>query len=72
MLIKPMTNFKMTIRADYAVFPCNPLSLPIKPIVYLLGRRIRSLDRSLPFPLMSGTQNKANFPLHHTGLYIGF
>ena len=72
MLIKPMTNFKMTIRADCAVFPCNPLSLAVKAIVHLLGRRIWSLDRSLPFPLMAGIQNKANFPLHQPGLYIGF
>jgi len=28
MLIRPLTNFKMTVRADSAVSACSPLPLP--------------------------------------------
>ena len=52
MLVRPpMTNFKMTIRADCAVSACSPLSPSIKALAHWLSvEGSRPLDKSLPFP----------------------
>ena len=77
MLIRPpMTNFKMTVRADYAVSTCNLLLPPIKALAHWLSvAGSRPLDRSLPsaaHPQDAGLQNKANFPFHQLASFFFF
>ena len=44
MLVRPlMTNFKMTVKSDYAISACSPLPQPIKALAHGL-----SLERSWP------------------------
>ena len=74
----PMTNFKMTVRADCAVSACSPLTVSIKTFAPWLSGPPLSKGVSLwtgvhpPPTLVAGIQNKANFPFHQPGLFIGF
>ena len=68
----PMTDFKMTYRAECAVSACSSLPLCIKtppphPANCLWGMGCEPLDRSLasPHPI----QNKANFRFYQPGLF---
>ena len=67
----PMTNFKMTVRADCVVSVYNPL-LSIKalaPWLSLVGEGGGSVRLWTGVP---GIQNKANFPLHQPHIFITF
>ena len=70
----PMTNLKMTVRADCAVSACSPLLLSIKALAPLVvNGRSQPLDRCSPFPSFPLVcWNKANFPFYQPGLFIGF
>ena len=64
-VVRPqMTNFKMTVRADYSAFTCSPLPQPIKLLSTDCSDRRESAFRqvSLSHPKVPGIQNKANFP----------
>ena len=68
----PMTNFRMTVRSDCAVFARSPLPPSMKVLArWLPVWGARSLDRSL-HRLIAGLWNKANLPFHQPGLFIGF
>ena len=73
-----MTDFKMTVRADYAVSACSSLLLSIKALDHWLSVRKSQLsDRSsqhpppVPCPA-AGIHNKVNFSFHQPCLYNGF
>ena len=74
-----MTNFRMTVRDDCAVF-WSPLLLSVKTLVHwlLAGEREVSLQTEVPstplLPLLpfAGIQNKANFPLHQPCIFTDF
>ena len=75
----PMTNLKMTVRADCAVSACSPLLLSIKALAPRLlcvcggGWGGVGLWTDVhPPPQVGGIWNKANFPFHQPGLFIGF
>jgi len=79
----PMTNLKVTVRADCAVSTRNPSFCPDTLLPHSLPvRRSRPLDTRPPTapplpptppPLaVAGVWNKANFPFHQPGLFIGF
>ena len=69
----PMTNLKLTVRDNCAISACgNPL-LSIKPLAPLVSAGgSQPLDRCLPFPLVAGIWNKANFPFHQPNHLICF
>ena len=74
----PLTNLKMTVRVDYTVSVGSPVLLSIKTLAPLVVRGgvvvggSQPLDRCLhPPPTVAGFWNKANFPFHKTGLFIG-
>ena len=71
LLRPPMANFKMTVRADYAVSACSPPCpppLPIKSLVPLgcqWGESAPGQMSALPQnPPVASIWNKANSPLH--------
>ena len=70
----PMTNVKMTVRADCAVSACSPLPASIKALAHWLSVGGVGLWTGLcPLPRQAaGLWNKANFPSHQPGLFIGF
>ena len=75
MLVRPpMTNFKMTVRADCVVSACSPLPLATKALAPWLSRVGGSwpLDRSPPSPQVASVQNKGNFPFHQPCFCFGF
>ena len=65
MLVRPlMTNFKKTVRADWAVSSCRPLPLSIKALVPRLSGGCWPLDRHqhlLPPPLLLASKIKQTF-----------
>ena len=73
----PVTDFKMTIRADCADSACRPLLPSLKALAHWLsvGSRGVSLWTGIcppPTPLVVGLQNKANFTFHHPCFFPGF
>lgn len=70
----PHDQFRMTVRADCSIFAGNPLPLSIKALVHGLsrGRRSQPLFRSSPSSSVASIQNRANFPFHQSGPFIGF
>ena len=77
MLVRPsMANFKMTVRDNCAISAWNPLLLFIKALAPLVASAgSQPLDRCMPSPFpVAGADigNKANFPFHQPGLFIGF
>ena len=71
----PMTNFKITVRADYTLSACGPLPPTIKSSCLLIvgGRgELASGQVSLcsPSPRLLASQIKQSF--HQPGLFIGF
>ena len=71
----PMTNFKMTVRADCAVSAHSPLPLPVKILAsWLSGRGGAGPWTGVcpPPTQVAGIQNKASFPFHQTCPFIGF
>ena len=74
-LVRPlMTDFKMTVRADYAVSAWSPLPLSIKALAPWLSEQGVTFrqESALPqLPLVAGIQNKANFPFHQPDFFIG-
>lgn len=70
MLVRPpMTNFKMTVRADSAVSACSSLPLCIKtfPPRLSVGHGLWAFGQESGFP--HPIQNKANFPFYQPGLF---
>ena len=67
-----MTNFKMTIKANCIVFTCNPLLSMKSPAHWLSVVGESALGQEFTLPLVSGIQNKANFPFHQPCLFNGF
>ena len=66
------TNFKMTVRAACAVSACSRLPPPIEALAPRQGC-VGLWTRVHPPPTpAAGIQNKANFPFHQPGLFIGF
>ena len=72
LLSPPMTNFKMTVRADCAVSACSHLPPSIKVLARIVYGRDQPLDRCPQSPLVIGFQTEANFPFHQPGLFTGF
>ena len=65
MLVRPLTNFKVTVRANYAVSVCSPLCLEKLLLPDCLSWRELAFGQEsvLPLPPTVHIQNKANFPL---------
>ena len=68
----PMTNFRMTVRADCIVSACGPLPLSIKALAPWSSGRGWGVGVSPPPALVVSLQNKANCPFHQPGLFIDF
>ena len=73
-LVRPLlTNLKMTVRADCDVSAHSPLLLSIKALAPLAASGVsRPWDRGPPSCPAVSIWNKANFPFHQPGLFIGF
>ena len=79
MLIRPlMTNFKMTSELPVLFLHGAPPSAYKSSCPLIVGVAGAGgggswpSDRHPPFPPVAGIQNKANFPFHQPGLFIGF
>ena len=57
-------KIKMTVRTDCAISACSPLLQPIKALAHWLSAGCQPLDMSPLSPLVTGLQNKANFPFY--------
>ena len=81
MIRPPMTNFKMTVRADCTFSTCSPLPPPVIALAHSLS--VGGIDLwtgvhpPCPHPLkppppVASHRNKTSFPFHQPCLFIGF
>ena len=77
MLVRPpMTNLKMTVRADCAILHVTPSPRSVYKSSHPACQCLRGFGHwtdvvTLPLPV-AGIWNKANLPFHQPGLFIGF
>ena len=65
-----MTDLKMSIRADCAVSAWSPPPQPMNALTSRLSEG--GVRQTSALPLSCHIWNKANFPLHQSGLFIAF